>query len=431
MPKNMLLSQRYKEPRNGRTGLAMVDTIILRTNEICLKGGNRHVFERYLLDDVKLRLAPIGSFKVRGDQGSVFAFHEGPMTDETAAASAAAMRTVFGVATILFAARVTKDIETICAAAETLMTKRGLTSEAVAKGMKRSFKVFASRSDKTFSMSSHDIACAVGERLLNDVPGLVVDVHEPKTNVTIEIAKEVAYVAVGREEGAGGLPGGVAGKVVAMLSGGIDSPVAAWKLMRRGCRPVLVHFHSYPYVGAESIDKVKRLAARLGAFLPGLTLHLVPIGDAQREITAKADESVRVLLYRRLMFRIAEKIAVKERAYAVITGDSVGQVASQTIENIAAVSKITTMPVYRPLIGDDKEDIVRVAKRIGTFATSIEPHDDCCTLFVPRRPATRASAVQLDAEEAKYDVHALVEASLAKTETVAVTSAVPHATVVA
>jgi thiamine biosynthesis protein ThiI len=399
----------------------MVDTIILRTNEICLKGRNRHLFERFLLNDVKARLAPIGDFKVRGDQGSVFVLHDGPMADAVAAACSEAVRTVFGVATILFAARVAKDIEAIGAAAEVLIAKRGKTT----------FKVFASRSDKTFPMQSMEIARTVGGRLLDNVSGLIVDVHDPKTNVTIEVAKEFAYVAVGREEGAGGLPGGVAGKVVAMLSGGIDSPVAAWKLMRRGCVPVLVHFHSYPYVGAESIDKVKRLAAKLDAFFPGLILHLVPIGDAQREITVKSDETLRVLLYRRLMFRIAEKIARREHAYAVITGDSVGQVASQTIENIAAVSAITTMPIYRPLIGDDKEDIVCVAKRIGTYATSIEPHDDCCTLFVPRRPATRAKAADLDIEEAKYDVNALVDAALAATETVAVTSAPVRATVAA
>lgn len=399
----------------------MVDTIILRTNEICLKRGNRHLFERHLLNDVRARLASIGTFKVRGDQGSVFAYHDGALTDEQVSACADAMRTVFGVATVLLAARVAKDIEAIGAAAETLIAKKGKTT----------FKVFASRSDKTFPTPSMETARVIGGRLLDKVPGLVVDVRDPKTEVIIEVAKEFAYVAVGGEEGAGGHPGGVAGKVVAMLSGGIDSPVAAWKLMRRGCVPVLVHFHSYPYVSAASIEKVKRLAARLDAFFPGLQLHLVPIGDAQREITVKSDETMRVLLYRRLMFRIAEKIAAREGAHAVVTGDSVGQVASQTLENIGAVSAITTMPIFRPLVGDDKEDIVRVAKRIGTYATSIEPHDDCCTLFVPRRPATRATATQLDIEEAKYDVNALVEAALAATETVAVTSAVQRVTVAA
>ncbi len=399
----------------------MVDTIILRTNEICLKGSNRGMFERHLLNDLRVRLAPIGTFKVRADQGSVFAFHEGALSEAQIAAAAEAVRTTFGVATILFAARVAKDIEAMGAAAEALIAKRGKTT----------FKVFASRSDKTFPTQSMEIVRIVGARLLANVPDITVDVRTPKTDVVIEVAKEFAYVAVGSEAGAGGLPGGVAGKVVAMLSGGIDSPVAAWKLMRRGCVPVLVHFHSYPYVGAESIDKVKRLAAKLDRFFPGLTLHLVPIGDAQREITVKSDETMRVLLYRRLMFRIAEKIAAREGAYAVVTGDSVGQVASQTIENISAVSAVTTIPTYRPLIGDDKEDIVRVAKRIDTYKTSIEPHDDCCTLFVPRRPATRATIAELDTEEAKYEVHALVDAALAATETVAVTSTPARATVAA
>jgi thiamine biosynthesis protein ThiI len=285
--------------------------------------------------------------------------------------------------------------------------------------------VFATRSDKSFPIDSQEIAREVGARILSSVPGLSVDVHGPRTRVMIEVGKGCAYVSADREEGAGGLPAGVAGKVVALLSGGIDSPVAAWKLMRRGCRPVFVHFHSYPYVSRESIDKVARLAAKLDAYAGGSTLLLVPIGDAQREITAKADESCRVLLYRRLMFRIAERIARRQGAHALVTGDSVGQVASQTLENIAAVSAAVAIPVFRPLVGDDKEDIVRVARRIGTYPISIEPHDDCCSLFVPQHPATRSDAARLDAEEGKYDAAALVEDALARAETVAVRAGSP------
>lgn len=397
----------------------MVNTIILRTNEICLKGRNRHLFERVLVADVRRRLAPVGDFKVRADQGSVFAvYHNGALNAEQRVAAEDAVRTVFGIAAILFAARVeradgTEPVQHVAAIADAacaLMQGRGKTT----------FKVFASRTDKSFGLPSQEVAAEVGGQLLDRVEGLVVDVREPRTRVAVEIAKGVTYVAVGRIEGAGGLPGGYGGKVVALLSGGIDSPVATWKLMRRGCRPVLVHFHSYPYVGRASIEKVRRLADRLGAYLPDLTLYMVPIGDAQREITVKADESMRVLLYRRLMFRIAEKIARQEEAKAIVTGDSVGQVASQTLHNIEAVSAAVTVPVFRPLIGDDKEDIVAVAKKIGTYATSIEPHDDCCSLFVPRAPATKARVQDLDAEEAKYDVAALMADALAKTEIVTV-----------
>lgn len=393
----------------------MRDAIIIRTNEICLKGGNRGMFEKRLVDDVRGRLAAVGGFAVQRHQGNVIAVHDGPLTDAMIEAAREALRSAFGVAWIVFASRVPKDIDAVAAAAE----------EAIRAKAPTTFKVFASRSDKTFPMDSQEIAREIGSRLLGAVPGLAVDVHEPASRVMIEIGKECAYVSADREEGAGGLPAGVTGKVVAMLSGGIDSPVAAWKLMRRGCTPVFVHFHSYPYVGRASIDKVARLAARLRAYAGDAELFLVPIGDAQREITVKADESCRILLYRRLMLRIAERIARRERAHAIVTGDSVGQVASQTLENIAAVSSVAGMPIFRPLVGDDKEDIVRVARRIGTYPISIEPHDDCCSLFVPQHPATRADAARLDAEERKYDVAALVEGALARAEKAAAAAETP------
>jgi len=200
--------------------------------------------------------------------------------------------------------------------------------------------------------------------------------------------------------------------VVALLSGGIDSPVAAWKTMRRGCKAIFVHFHSRPFVGRASEDKARRLATILAGWQGESTLWSVAIGDAQREIMLKAAEPFRVLLYRRLMIRIAEKIAAREKALALVTGDSIGQVASQTLENIAAVSRAATLPILRPLVGDDKEDIVQVARRIDTYEVSIEDHDDCCSLFMPSNPATRASIKNLDIEEAKYDAEALAEAAL-------------------
>ena len=375
----------------------MVDTVILHTNEICLKGRNRAMFERALMEDARSRLSSLGGFTVRRDQGNVVASHLGPLTEAQVAACKQALGTAFGISWIVFAERCAKDLDAIKTAATEAMRPKGATT----------FKVFATRRDKTFPVDSQEIARELGAHLLDALPGLKVDVHEPQVRVAVEIAKECAFVSADREPGAGGLPAGSSGAIVAMLSGGIDSPVAAWKVMRRGCSPIFVHFHSYPYVGRESIDKVRRLAARLGAYAGKSPLYLVPIGDRQKEITVKADETVRVLLYRRLMLRIAERIARTERAKAIVTGESVGQVASQTLENIAAVSTVAGMPIFRPLIGDDKEDIVRAAKRIGTYATSIEPHDDCCTLFVPQRPATRADAARLDREEAKYDVAAL------------------------
>lgn len=385
----------------------MRDAIVLRTNEICLKGANRSHFEKRLVADVRRRLAAVGRFAVRSDQGSVVAQHDGPMTDAQVTASASALADTFGVAWIVLGTRAPRDLEAFKATAAALISTKAPAT----------FKVFAKRSDKSFPHDSQHIAREVGAHLLETVPGLTVDVHEPAVRVTVDVGNAEAFVSVDRVPGAGGLPVGIAGKVVAMLSAGIDSPVAAWKTMRRGCKPVFVHFHSYPYVGRASIDKVRRLAARLDAWAGGgSVIYMVPIGEAQRDITAKAAESVRVLLYRRLMFRIAERVAKREKALAVVTGDSIGQVASQTLENIAAASAKTSLPILRPLVGDDKEDIVRVAKRIGTYATSIEPHDDCCSLFVPRHPATRASVQTLDAEEAKYEADAMADAALAAAE---------------
>lgn len=392
----------------------MIDTVILHTNEICLKGRNRSMFEKRLLEDARKRLAPIGAFALRRDQGNIVAASSAPLAAAQVEACRTALASTFGVAWIVFAGSCAKDLDAIKSAA----------TDAVRGKEPTTFKVFATRRDKTFPMDSQAIAREVGAHLLDAVHGLAVDVHQPRTRVAVEIAADRAYVSADREPGAGGLPTGASGSVVALLSGGIDSPVAAWKIMRRGCVPVFVHFHSYPYVGRASVEKVRRLAGRLAAFAGGASLYLVPIGEAQKEITVRADESVRVLLYRRLMLRVAERIARTEDAKAIVTGESVGQVASQTLENIAAVSAVARLPILRPLIGDDKEDIVRVAKRIGTYATSIEPHDDCCTLFVPQRPATKADAVRLDREEAKYDVAALVDAALANAERVAAEEAV-------
>ena len=383
-----------------------VDTILIRTSEICLKGGNRSMFEKRLADDIAARLASVGDFSVRRDQGNVVVRHEWPLTEEQVAAATAALGETFGVAWFQFAARCDRDLEAIKATAAPLLATKAPTT----------FKVFATRGDKTFPLDSQAIAVEVGGHLFKNVPGATVDVHEPATRVTVQIEHDGAFVSADRIEGSRGLPAGVTGKVVALLSGGIDSPVAAYKAMRRGCTPVFVHCHSYPYVGRASIDKVERLAARLASYDKNAVLWLVPIGDAQREITAKAGEPERILLYRRLMLRVAERIAKRERALAIVTGDSLGQVASQTLENIAAVSAVATMPVLRPLAGEDKDDIVVAAKRIGTYATSIEPRDDCCTLFVPRKPATRSTAAALDAQEAKYDLEALLSDALGKAE---------------
>lgn len=388
--------------------MAIRDTIVIHTSEICLKGGNRGMFEQKLIADIARRLRPIGRFKVMKRQGSVLAKHDGALSDAQAAAVADTLGRTFGVASFLFASRVEKSMDAIKAAAAELLASHAPTT----------FKVFTRRSDKTFPTDSQETSVEVGGHLFETVPDVTVDVREPKTAVQIEIDHEEALVGASRERGPGGLPTGVSGKVVCLLSGGIDSPVAAWKAMRRGCTAAFVHFHSYPYVGRESIEKVRRLAAILGGWQDGGVAYYVPFGDVQREIVAKADPSMRVILYRRAMLRIAERIAKNENALGIVTGDCIGQVASQTLENMAAVSAVATLPLYRPIVGEDKDDVVDMAKRVGTYATSIEPHDDCCSVFMPPRPATRATVDRAEAEEAKCELEPLLERAVAEAERV-------------
>lgn len=396
-----------------------IDTVVIHTGELCLKGGNRGMFERTLADTVRARLAPIGSFKLAREQGSLVATAAEPLTPIQIAAVRTALQRTFGVGTFLFGARTERTLDAITSVATELLAAE------VANG-RTTFKVFGKRSDKRFPMNSQEVAVEIGGRLLDAVPGSRVDVNDPQTSVRVEIGNDDALVAVNRETGPGGLPTGTAGKVVALLSGGIDSPVAAWKLMSRGCECVLVHFHSYPHVDRASVDKARRLAETLATWQGKTILKLVPLAGIQREIVAKCDPSMRVVLYRRAMLRLAERIAAdpnadgksKNMALALVTGDAVGQVASQTLENIAAVSAASTMPIFRPLAGDDKDTIVTLARRVGTYDISIEPHEDCCSVFMPPRAATRSTAAQAASEEAKCDLAPLMEAALAETETI-------------
>lgn len=395
------------------------DSVIINTSEICLKGANRPYFEQMLAKNVRECVAGLGAFRVVRMQGSIALYHDGPMSDSLAAAVKEALPTVFGIGHFFFAARCDRDMETIKATAASLL----------AQEMTETFKVETTRSDKRYPLKSPEMSALVGEYLLDAVPGRRVDVHDPQTTVDVRIDAEHAFVSAGRIECHGGLPTGVSGNVAVLLSGGIDSPVAAWKVMRRGTRAVFVHFHSYPYVGAASIDKVKRLVAILDRYQRRSTLYLVPLADAQREIAAKADPSMRIVLYRRMMLRIAERIAAGEGCRATVTGDSIGQVASQTLENLATVSVVARMPIFRPLIGDDKNDIIAVARRIGTYATSIERQDDCCSMFMPPQPVIRSTIERAEKEEAKYDVERLAREAIAAAEKTSVTVANEPATI--
>jgi thiamine biosynthesis protein ThiI len=363
------------------------------------------MFEKQLLRNLQDRLAGLAELRWQRSQGHIAATAPNGVTEELAARLGERLRRVFGVANYSFAERCPADLA-------------AMTELAVAKlqGASGTFKVRAKRSDKAFPLTSPEIGAQVGAAILEAYPGLRVAMDDPDHLIQVDIEPGAALVSAGRLPGPGGLPVGTAGRVAALLSGGIDSPVAAWKVMRRGCRVDLVHFHSYPYTGREAIDKTRRLAQVLADWQGPTTLWLVPIGDLQREIAVKTDQSLRIILYRRSMIRLAEQAARKTGALGIVTGDSIGQVASQTLENLAAVTVAASMPIYRPLVGDDKQEIVETAKRIGTFNISIEPHADCCSLFQPDRPATRASAAFAAAEEAKIDLATLAEKAWAAAE---------------
>jgi thiamine biosynthesis protein ThiI len=390
----------------------MFDTVVIRSGELSLKGGNRIYFEKRLMENIKRRTAALGDFKFVRTQGNILLRAAAPMTPEQTERLTAILKTTFGVANFSFAAWCEKDLDAIGRLAAQVFNGRPNVT----------FKVESRREDKTYPLTSLQISDEIGGRVLEAVPGLRVDVHNPDITINVSLLHDGARVTADQIAGHAGLPTGVSGKVVVLLSGGIDSPVAAWKLMRRGCQAVFVHCHSYPYVNDASIDKVKRLAKSLAEYQGPTTLYTAPIADAQREIVAKCDESLRVVLYRRLMMRVASAIAEKEGALAVVTGDSVGQVASQTLENLRTVTPACSLPVFRPLIGENKDDIVDVARRIGTLKTSIERQDDCCSLFMPEHPATRATVAQAEAEEAKFEAGRLVAEAVQKSEKIVIES---------
>jgi thiamine biosynthesis protein ThiI len=274
-----------------------------------------------------------------------------------------------------------------------------------------SFKIDARRGTKDFALNSQEINQELGA-FVQSVTGTAVRMENPDLTCFIELVGRNAYVYFEKIRGGGGLPHASGGKVLCLISGGIDSPVAAFRLIRRGCKALFVHFHSYPHTTRESQEKVRRILQILSRYQLESKLFLVPFADLQREIMAYAPPALRVLLYRRFMIRIAESLALSEGAAALVTGDSVGQVASQTLENLRAVSSATELPIFRPLIGDDKEDIISTARAIGTYEISILPDQDCCTLFVPRHPETMARADQIDRAESLLDVARLVEDAL-------------------
>jgi thiamine biosynthesis protein ThiI len=278
------------------------------------------------------------------------------------------------------------------------------------------FRVSARRADKRFPDPSPLIEREVGGRIKAS-RGWRVDLSNPALTVQVEMLTSEAFYSFGKERGAGGLPVGASGRVVALLSGGIDSPVAAWRMMRRGCRVLFVHFHSYPILSRASQDKARELARLLTRYQLRSRLHLVPFGGIQQQVVLSVPPPLRVVIYRRLMMRIAERIGWSWRARALVTGEVVGQVASQTLENLAVIGAVARMPILRPLVGLDKEEITAQARVLGTYPISIIPDQDCCTLFTPRNPATKARLADVEAAEAALDVEAMVARAAAESAT--------------
>ncbi len=381
-----------------------MDALVAHYHEVGLKGGNRDFFERALVRNLKRALRGTGYTKVHRGFGRIVVDFA-PEAPVRAAAERAAK--VFGIAYVGAGVRVQPDIEQIGDVALELM-------------LAEPFESFSVRSRRTHSSCPHrssEIQSMVGQRI-KDATGARVNLKHPGATAWVELFAGAGIVYRLRIPGPGGLPVGTSGLMLALLSGGIDSPVAAWRLARRGATVELVHFHGQPFTDPSSVRQAADLAQALTAFQLRCVLHLVPLGDLQREIVTHAPASLRVVLYRRMMMRIAAKLAAERDAVALVTGDSLGQVASQTIENLGTVdAAVPETQVLRPLIGMDKQEIVDLATRIGTYEISTRKHQDCCVLFEPRSPATKTHPEQAAAAEAELDVETLVGKALAGIET--------------
>ena len=370
-------------------------SVIVHYQELALKGRNRPWFVDRLKHNLRVATADLDIARVRTLMGRIeLVLGSEARWDEVASR----IETVCGVANYSWAGRVSSDLDVLGAA---ILADLGDRAPA-------SFRVAARRSDKRYPIPSPEIERTLGARI-KAARGWAVSLDTPELTVHVEVLNDRAFYFFSKQRGVGGLPVGVSGRVACLLSGGIDSPVAAWRMMRRGCRAQFIHFHGYPFQTTASQDKVRALATRLTRYQHRSRLYLVPFGEVQRQVVVAVPAPIRVVIYRRLMLRIAERLARWEGGQVLVTGDAVGQVASQTLDNLAAIDSATALPVFRPLVGMDKEEIVGDAHRIGTYETSILPDEDCCQLFTPRNPLTRATSAEVDAAEASLPLADLIE----------------------
>jgi thiamine biosynthesis protein ThiI len=380
---------------------------IIHYHELALKGRNRDFFEQQLLRNVRQALRDLGVKRVEALQGRLRAELPDTVSSESARKR---LQLVFGISNYLLSEAVPLNLTR-----PDLASLKALAARQVEGLSFHSYRVSAKRADKRLPLTSMDVERTIGRHLC-DATGKPVDLSHPELTVHVELLTREAHVSTCKEAGPGGMPVGVSGTVTVLLSGGIDSPVAAYRMMKRGCRAIFVHFSGRPLVGRASEEKVEELARLLTAYQYRSHLYVIPFGEIQRDIVAQAPAPFRVVLYRRMMVRIAEELARREGCWALATGDSLGQVASQTPDNLAVTEEAAELPILRPLIGMDKIEITAQAKMIGSFDTSIEPDQDCCKLFVPPHPSTRTKPDTIRKIEQSLDVGALVKRGVEKAE---------------
>ncbi|MCX7571474.1 tRNA 4-thiouridine(8) synthase ThiI [Tumebacillus sp. DT12] len=386
----------------------MYTTLMIRmAGEISIKGKNRSVFEKALMENMRLAVKPIGGVKIVRTGGRIEALLNGADLDEVATA----LSKVPGIRSLSPVMEAELDMDRIKDAAlkvvEDALTKRQTPI---------TFKVDGRRANKRFPLTSPEIAREVGGHVLRHTDGLTVDVHKPELTLQVEVRESKAYLLCDVIPGPGGLPVGSSGKVMLLLSGGIDSPVAGWMAMKRGAKLECIHFHSFPFTSERAQEKVNDLAKILAEHGGRIVLHNVHFTEIQKAIRQHVPEEYSITIMRRFMMRIADRLAHQRKAMALVTGESLGQVASQTLESMYTINNVTNMPILRPLVAMDKVDIMDIAHKIGTYETSILPYEDCCTIFLPKNPKTRPKLWEAQEIEKKLDIEALIEEALEKTE---------------
>lgn len=393
----------------------MKKVILVRYGEIILKGLNRPVFEEKLMNNIKKSLQGLGKFTVTRSQARIYIE---PADSDGFDFSAAIdrLKRIFGIVSISPALKIESDFDSI--KKYSLEMAKELFERY--RDANPSFKVESKRGDKSFPMESPEICASLGEYLLDNIPGLKVDVHAPTFTLYVEV-RESTYIYSERIDSFGGLPLGTNGKALLLLSGGIDSPVAGWMMAKRGVEIEAVHFYSYPYTSERARDKVIDLVRILARYCYRIRLHIVPFTDIQLEINEKCPQDQMTVIMRRVIMVISERIAEKINAQALITGESLGQVASQTIQSLAVTNASVSIPVFRPLIGMDKNEVIDIARKIGTFETSILPYEDCCTVFVAKHPRTRPKLQDILEHEKSLRLDELVSKAVEETETITVT----------